>query len=949
MPRRIFFWLLVLFLLAIPAAKAQTVCESVCYEQFDVAIEINPDGSFWVRETQVIGFDGEYTTAFAEISREFTDRIRQVKVYEGETAYMARTVLSNAGEFTVETADEFVYVDWQYEPTSAGETRTFVVEYLVEGGLFVYPQEQRLDWVVIPADAEGLPVLSSEITVTLPAGSDPTEATATAFTDANWAISYNDNQLIVTIDEPIEPAGGVNLLLQFPPDWTSAEIQPWQVAADAAELEFRLEEIAVDMVINADGTVLINEGQTVSVQGGALHSGFESVTLRLTDAVANIQIYEGETAFELNPDDCDYCFWVEELPRQANWVRYDAANNDIVFDERAFGEIFFTWDFPPLVSGDQTTFELQYDAIGVIQLLEAEQRLTWPVVSGFNVPIERASVLLTLPSGLSLDEVVIEGGIAVRQADGRYLIEHEGAVPAGSTWRIDVVLPLEATAATKPGWQQDVEAAIADQQAAAEARQAAEARRAQSQLGIGVLGGFLTVVGLLGVVVAWYLRGRDEPAGLVPEYLTEPPSDLPPGVVAYLRDEEATAKGALSSLFHLATLGLLRIKIDDGEEIYLQRNYDEKLEPNQIITNGSGQLVTVPGHLHYLFNELFDVIRAEYTSPLNAIMGSFRKTLPYLYHLMGEEAASFFDSRPEQTRYRWLSIGQWLVLASVIIAVVVAIGFRGEYGNVVFLPPLGLLLTGAALALVSRWMPRRTSRGVEALAQWEAFRVYLENLKEYGDEAAAQTALDEYFPYAVALDVDEVVLREAQAQQSKVPIWSLPRPVVLQDNRPVARSSQRTEEILSQPKSEGGNRPVLKPQSPHDRPDFSLEGLSDRLTRQLNTANNSLTGVLNTAIGDDKDTPFELVVRGAGEVTKFSWKAGTSIAEAVGDVLVSSIENSGGSGGGYSGSSSSSRRRSSSSRRSSTGGSRRSSRSSSRSRSSSSRRSSGRSGRRGVR
>ena len=46
---------------------------------------------------------------------------------------------------------------------------------------------------------------------------------------------------------------------------------------------------------------------------------------------------------------------------------------------------------------------------------------------------------------------------------------------------------------------------------------------------LGMLGFSALVLfgGVGGVIALWYSRGRDKPVGLVAEYLTEPPSDLP--------------------------------------------------------------------------------------------------------------------------------------------------------------------------------------------------------------------------------------------------------------------------------------------------------------------------------------------------------------------------------------------------------------------------------------
>jgi hypothetical protein len=224
-------------------------------------------------------------------------------------------------------------------------------------------------------------------------------------------------------------------------------------------------------------------------------------------------------------------------------------------------------------------------------------------------------------------------------------------------------------------------------------------------------------------------------------------------------------------------------------------------------------------------------------------------------------------------------------------------------------PPVGLALAGLMLMVVSRWMPQRTTLGIEEAARWRAFRRYLKNLKQFGDLEAAQAVLDRYFPYAVALDVAEIVLREAEEMDAYVPIWMAPAPVdvgttIAQIRRRPGLRDRVTKELRApQPVTAvpraAKARPLLS-----ERPagaDFSLQGISDNLNNSLNRASRSLSSLLNTAVGeiDDIDSPFEVVVRGAGKATRLSWKAGTTTMKVLGDILEES--SSGGGGGGFGG------------------------------------------------
>ncbi len=257
---------------------------------------------------------------------------------------------------------------------------------------------------------------------------------------------------------------------------------------------------------------------------------------------------------------------------------------------------------------------------------------------------------------------------------------------------------------------------------------------------------------------------------VVADYLPEPPSDLPPAIVAYLLDEEPTTKGALASLFHLATLGLIQVRLAGG--MALKRTHASALQAGENIQTSTGTTVSVPAHLATLFNALQPVLPAAEETPFYKVETQFQSILPHVYAEMGAEATRFFDELPDTARRRWLVLGQWLVLLGIGAAVVLALWLRGSLGWVAITPAVALTVLGFALVGISRWMPRRTDLGAEEAQRWVAFRTYLRNLKQYGSLDAAQQVLDRYFAYAVALDVENIVLEQAEALGGRVPAWT---------------------------------------------------------------------------------------------------------------------------------------------------------------------------------
>src|SRR5690606_2332923 len=81
-------------------------------------------------------------------------------------------------------------------------------------------------------------------------------------------------------------------------------------------------------------------------------------------------------------------------------------------------------------------------------------------------------------------------------------------------------------------------------------------------LGVLLLALLFFIGGPLAVFGFWYTRGRDPKVGPVPEYLSEPPSDLPPAVVGTLLDEKADTRDIMSTIIDLARRGYVVMEED---------------------------------------------------------------------------------------------------------------------------------------------------------------------------------------------------------------------------------------------------------------------------------------------------------------------------------------------------------------------------------------------------
>ncbi|MGD2104439.1 MAG: DUF2207 domain-containing protein, partial [Anaerolineae bacterium] len=586
----------VLSLLSVSAAPEPQ--RSVTYERYDVDIRVQEDGSLDVAETYQLRFEGEFRTGFAEIPLRYVSDITDVSLREGHQSYRAGG--SGPGTFDVAREGDAIRVDWEYEPTTGTEVRAFTIEYRALGALWVYPDGDRLTWTAVPADRSGIPVEASRVRVQLPERVAPEDV---AFASRGASAEFDGDRTIIFESEGMIPDGTpLEVTVHLPHGLTTAVVSDWQRRIDEALATYQWKALDVDLTIEADGSLAVTERQTLEVEEGYLYHGYRTIPWLYLDQIVDVQVTSGEEAFQPSTEPCVRCFIVEERRGSDDWVLFNGR--EVVINQDRVGSTLVEWAFPALGAGDSATFELSYNVLGAVRVLTDTQKIDWTVVfPDRDASVEVATVRLRLPPEVTFDEVNVSGGATSPQSDGTLRLTHDGPVPPGEAWSVDVGMPVGATAAQKPIWQHELEQELLKEQeyAAEERRQAVS--RARWQVSLGALGCLLPLLGLTGAIGAWYVWGRDRASTVIAAYLTEPPSDLPPGIVAYLVDERPTVKGVLADLLHLATLGLISVDLQK-DDFTVQLNWTRKIAENEAVRVADGEPVQLVEHERTLFNLL---------------------------------------------------------------------------------------------------------------------------------------------------------------------------------------------------------------------------------------------------------------------------------------------------------------------------------------------------------
>ena len=237
----------------------------------------------------------------------------------------------------------------------------------------------------------------------------------------------------------------------------------------------------------------------------------------------------------------------------------------------------------------------------------------------------------------------------------------------------------------------------------------------------------LAAGGVLWVYSRYMTHGRDPEAVVVPEYLTEPPSDERPGVVGVLLDERADMKDIMATLIDLARRGYLVIEQTSEGGIF---GMFEKTEFRFHRTDKSPDALRPRASCCALFRGDWRRRSICATSSNSTSPASRRNSMP-----RWEWATSRAGWRP----YATASAASPMVLAALLFAVLSVTRLAADRPPAACVTLVGLAMSATCPPCPPR--PRRAPRQ----PRWKAFRCYLMDIDRYTDvEAAAQKSMSSW-------------------------------------------------------------------------------------------------------------------------------------------------------------------------------------------------------------
>ncbi|MEJ7652085.1 MAG: DUF2207 domain-containing protein [Chloroflexia bacterium] len=272
------------------------------------------------------------------------------------------------------------------------------------------------------------------------------------------------------------------------------------------------------------------------------------------------------------------------------------------------------------------------------------------------------------------------------------------------------------------------------------------------------------LLGLVGLLVLWFVRGKDPGVGADADMIHEPPSDPAAPLVGVLVDERADVQDVVSALCALERNVIRITQIENDKLVGSTSDYQlDHIKPYN------------PADLHSYERTLVDTLFAQADSVrLSDVKGRFVASIPAFRDQLYDEVvgAGLFAANPDKVRSRYRSAGVAMVVLGVLGGCVGS-AVLSAYANpvAIFLPGVGLAVIGFGLTRLATAMPVRTLNGAVEASRWRSFRNYLAHIERTPDLAQDKEAFERYLSYATAFNIGQSWLQKFSAVGAPAPAW----------------------------------------------------------------------------------------------------------------------------------------------------------------------------------
>ncbi len=561
--------------------------------------------------------------------------------------------------------------------------------------------------------------------------------------------------------------------------------------------------------VNTDGSLDIQETLVYVFTNGTFHRGTRIWDTTKLDNITNIRVAENKNGTFVDYQQTDYDPDSSTTGVTGTYGTQTDSTNQTESVRWVFGN----------TSNATRTFRLSYHVNGAIRVYSDHDEFDWYAVPPqWGAAILHSRVQVTFPQGSNTATWVTNtapSGAEVSKQGNTITYTANGGLTAG--FEVGAQPPAGVLTAAKPAWQNSIDAQ----------ENYDLHTRPLVDLAFFVLGVLLLLGGILWLIMRWYTKGRDKPVTLVASYLTDPPSDLPPGLVGTLLDESADVRDVIATVVDMGKKGNLTISETQGAGLFGGKDFQY---------TKTGSKTTYP-YEEAVMNAVFS---AGDTVSLSDLKNQFFSNLPVIYSGMYKQLVDlkYFPEDPNTVRSRNRGVGCGIIALAIIVGAL-WVAFGTSISALIILPALALGVVGIVALFMAGIMPRKTDFGSEEAEKWRAFKRYLQQIKSYTNVQAAADKFQQYLPYAVAMGVDQDFTRQFESVPTAMPAWYIPYGYV--PFLPYGHAGGAGQMAAGPAQSGGGFDPGGAMQGMSNSLSGAMQGLSDSFTSMVNSASSVFT------------------------------------------------------------------------------------------------------------
>lgn len=882
--RNLLLWLTALLLAGAVGVHAQDD-RSGEWLRWDVLID-NIDiqtNQFRVTETQAIAFEGTFRFGAREILFDGLDTITDVAVtVAGEPLRFDGSCAESMGTYCLNRSTSALEILYYFPRAVSDETVEFTLAYTVGGALRLEGGSDRLWWNAVPY-GQPFPVQSSTVTIQLPEGIEPLDDGA-AVIDGVGTLTV-DGSTVTAVAAPVLSYLDFSVEVRYPhqPDTPKARWQQQEETYQATQAYYNRSgvwqrwDVLIDQVDAPANQFRVTETQTIAFTG-PFEFGVRALPLDNVEAFTDIAVtHEGAPLREACDDEPGtFCARENTFDNLLEIIHY----------------------FPEPIFSETVTFTIEYTVVGAIRVDDGGDQIWWTALPGDrDFRVEASTVTLELPAGYApragIDSAATYGysaDIAVADTTVTF-VSRLPFYPGGGDAEIRAQFPHHP-AARMAAWQPAYDEAIRLEKERIEQQRLARLAReqqiattnAQLQVGAVILGLLGSIGGPLFLYTRWFKWGRPHPIIPPPEYLTEPPGDVPPGVIGALLDGEAKTRHVMATIIDLARRGYILIQQESPKDAQ-----------TAAFTRTKKPTSDLPEFERELLNRLF--ANNVTTRTMKSLQNTFYSDEQRVRYSIGKAVQALGFDDPQRQAFagaaqRWSDFSQ--IFAYIGAAIFVLFCAMSQFSD--FVESILWLLAAAgvvivvnkiALGVIGHSASTRSRHGAQQIALWEAFRKFLRHADQYERELGAKPEnFEKYLPYATAFGADRTWITQfSRVRQVSAPSWYQPVPLPLPSapaapsSRPLSPTSSRpplsrpapavppTVIATQRPSAPQGSStrpikpsnqpttPMTTPRPPERTP--SLDTISSGMANSLENISSGLTSFLNTASGAITSRPRE--------------------------------------------------------------------------------------------